>query len=138
MGAGIYKKGQGYWTRVMSAVAMGTLVLMGAVWLADNLKNTPIFGLEPVFTQAICFVVVFGAFSWLGYYLIGRRQKVVDFLIATEGEMKKVNWSSRKEIRGSTIVVIGLTIIIALMITVMDYLIYAPLLRFMNVLETTG
>ncbi len=138
MGAGIYKKGQGYWTRVMSAVAMGTLVLMGAVWLADNLKNTPIFGLEPVFTQAICFVVVFGAFSWLGYYLIGRRQKVVDFLIATEGEMKKVNWSSRKEIRGSTIVVIGLTIIIALMITVMDYLIYSPLLKFMNVLETSG
>ncbi len=138
MGAGIYKKGQGYWTRVMSAVAMGTLVLMGAVWLADNLKNTRIFGNEPIFTQAICFVVVFGAFSWLGYYLIGRRQKVVDFLIATEGEMKKVNWSSRKEIRGSTIVVIGLTIIIALMITVMDYLIYSPLLKFMNVLETSG
>ncbi len=138
MGAGIYKKGQGYWTRVMSAVAMGMLVLMGAVWLADNLKNTRLFGQEPIFTQAICFAVVFGTFSWLGFYLIGRRQKVVDFLIATEGEMKKVNWSSRREIRGSTIVVIGLTIIIALMITVMDYLIYAPLLRFINVLETSG
>ena len=62
----------------------------------------------------------------------------MDFLIATEGEMKKVNWSSRKEIRGSTIVVIGLTIIIAVIISVMDFLIYAPLLRFMNVLETSG
>ena len=73
----------------------------------------------------------------LGYYLIGRKPKVVDFLIATEGEMRKVNWSSRREIRGSTIVVIGLTCVIAFIIAILDYLIYTPFFQWINVLETT-
>ena len=34
-------------------------------------------------------------------------------MIATEGEMKKVNWSTRREIIGMTWVVIGLTVFIA-------------------------
>jgi hypothetical protein len=29
--------------------------------------------------------------------------KVVDFMIATEGELKKVNWSTRREIVGSDV-----------------------------------
>ena len=136
MAFGIYKKGQGYWTRVMSAIALGMLVLMGAVWLADNLKNVGIGGLEPVYTQAITFIVFLGVALWLGYYLIGRKPKVVDFLIATEGEMRKVNWSSRREIRGSTIVVIGLTCVIAFVIAILDYLIYTPFFQWINVLET--
>ncbi|MDY6912988.1 MAG: preprotein translocase subunit SecE [Planctomycetota bacterium] len=41
------------------------------------------------------------------------RPKSADFLIATEGEMKKVSWSSRKEISGSTKVVIITTFILA-------------------------
>ena len=138
MAVSIYKKGQGYWTRVMSAIAMGMLVLMGAVWLADHLKNVRIGRLEPIYTQAITFVVVFAGFFWLGYYLIGRKPKTVDFLIATENEMKKVNWSSRREIRGSTLVVIGLTVIVALIIAVLDYLIYTPLFKWINVLETAA
>ncbi|MHC4414256.1 MAG: preprotein translocase subunit SecE [Planctomycetota bacterium] len=138
MAVGIYKKGQGYWTRVMSAIAMGMLVLMGAVWLADHLKNVRIGGLEPIYTQAVTFVLVFAGFFWLGYYLIGYKPKVVDFLIATESEMKKVNWSSRREIRGSTLVVIGLTLVVALIIAVLDYVIYTPLFKWVNVLETAS
>ncbi len=88
MQLGIYKKGQGYWTRVMTAIGTGTLVLMGAVWLADNLKNVRIGSLEPIYTQAIAVVVVFAVFGWVGYTLVGRKPKTVDFLIATEGEMK--------------------------------------------------
>jgi preprotein translocase SecE subunit len=77
-------------------------------------------------------------FGFLGYYLIGCKPKFVDFLIATEGEMKKVNWSTRREILGSTWVVIGLTVVIALIISVLDFLIYSPLFRTINVLESTG
>ena len=134
----IYKKGQGYWTRMMSAIALGMLALMGAAWLWDNLKNARIAGLEPIYTQTVAFVLVFAGAAWLGYYLIGRKPKVVDFLIATEGEMKKVNWSTRREIRGSTIVVIGLTFVIALIISFLDYLVYAPLFTWAKVLESAG
>ncbi len=134
----IYKKGQGYWTRMMSAIALGMLALMGAAWLWDNLKNARIAGFEPIYTQTVAFVLVFASAAWLGYYLIGRKPKVVDFLIATEGEMKKVNWSSRREIRGSTVVVIGLTFVIALIISFLDYLVYAPLFTWAKVLEAAG
>ena len=106
MGAGIYKKNQGYYTRVCSAVALATIVLMGAIWLWDLLGGVRIGTLEPVYIQATGAFLVTALFGIFGYYLIGRKPKVVDFMIATEGEMKKVNWSSRREILGSTWVVI--------------------------------
>ena len=123
---------------MMSAIALGMLALMGAAWLWDNLKNARIAGFEPIYTQTVAFVLVCASAAWLGYYLIGRKPKVVDFLIATEGEMKKVNWSTRREIRGSTIVVIGLTFVIALIISFLDYLVYAPLFTWAKILEAAG
>jgi len=50
--------------------------------------------------------------AWLMFWLINR-PKTADFLIATEGEMKKVSWSSKKEIVGSTKVVIITSFIVA-------------------------
>ena len=43
-----------------------------------------------------------------------------DFLIATEGEMKKVNWSTRREIWGSTKVVIVFTLFLAFLLFSVD------------------
>ena len=134
----IYKKGQGYWTRMMTAISLGLLVVMGGVWLSDSLMGVRIGNLEPVYIRAGAFVLVLAVFGFLGYYLVGCKPKFVDFLIATEGEMKKVNWSTRREILGSTWVVIGLTVVIAAIISVLDYLIYSPLFRAANVLESAG
>ena len=50
--------------------------------------------------------------AWLMFWVVNR-EKSADFLIATEGEMKKVSWSSRKEVIGSTKVVIITTMILA-------------------------
>jgi preprotein translocase SecE subunit len=41
-------------------------------------------------------------------------------MIATEGEMKKVSWSSRRELIGSTKVVIVFTVAIAALLFVVD------------------
>jgi preprotein translocase SecE subunit len=41
-------------------------------------------------------------------------------MIATEGEMKKVNWSTRREIIGSTKVVILFTILLAVILFTVD------------------
>jgi preprotein translocase SecE subunit len=54
---------------------------------------------------------------WLCY----ANPKTVDFLIATEGEMKKVNWSSRREVFGSTWVVIGVSVLIATVLFGADF-----------------
>jgi len=55
-------------------------------------------------------------------YVYLNRPKVVDFLVATEAEMKKVSWSSRSELLGSTAVVIVTVVILAAFIYGVDYL----------------
>jgi len=110
----IYKKGQGYWTRLMSAIAFGMIVLMGARWVWNLLVTVKIGDMQTIYVQAASAVIVIAVFGCIGYYLIGVKRPVVDFMIACEGEMKKVNWSTRREILGSTWVVIILTAFIAL------------------------
>jgi preprotein translocase SecE subunit len=134
----IYKKGQGYWTRMMTAIAYGLLVLMGGVWLSKSLAAVRIGNLETIYVQGGAMVLVMAVFGFLGYYFVAVKPKFVDFLIATEGEMKKVNWSTRREIMGSTWMVIGLTVIVAVIITVMDYMVYSPIFRSIGVLESGG
>ncbi len=131
---GIYKKGQGYWTRLMSAIGIGILVFMGGRWLQGQLNTVRLFGLEPAYTQGFAFALIVLIFGWLGYHFIGRNPRSVDFLIATEGEMKKVNWSSKKEIMGSTWVVIGFTVLIALCCFLLD-MGFSLLFRTAGVLE---
>ena len=132
---GIYKPGQGYYTRVFSAIGLAALVTMGGLWLAKSMANVKFFGKPPVYTQAVVFTGIAVLFGVIGYNLIGRKPRVVEFMIATESEMKKVNWSSKKEIVGSTWVVIGLTIFLAAFCFGLDNL-YALVFRLLKVLET--
>ncbi|MBL9141985.1 MAG: preprotein translocase subunit SecE, partial [Phycisphaerae bacterium] len=60
---------------------------------------------------ALLFLAAMGMVMW---WYLARNHRSVDFLIATEGEMKKVNWSTRREIIGSTGAVIFTMIVIAL------------------------
>ena len=49
--SGIYKSGQGYWVRLMSAIAYGVVVALGLKWLWDWL-NTMSFGdVETTYVQ---------------------------------------------------------------------------------------
>lgn len=57
----------------------------------------------------------------LGIYLLMNMPRLADFLIATEGEMKKVSWSSRAELVGSTIVVIVTVALLGILIYVADF-----------------
>ena len=133
-GGGIYKKGQGYWTRVMSAVGLFVLALFGMNWLWQVLSGVRVEGVQTQFIQAPV-VVIFGAVvALVGYYLIGKKRSVVEFMIATEGEMKKVHWSTRREILGSTWVVIALTLFIAVFCLAAD-LLFQFIMQQMGVLH---
>jgi preprotein translocase SecE subunit len=59
----------------------------------------------------------------------------VDFLIATDAEMKKVNWTSKRELLGSTKVVIVFMFVIAAFLFIVD-LIFHYLFFFMGVLKS--
>ena len=80
---------------------------------------------------------IIAGFGALIFYLLNK-PNIVDFMIATEAEMKKVNWPSRKEIIGSTIVVISGTLMLAAILFVIN-MAFGALFQWIGVLEkTTG
>ncbi|KAA0217510.1 MAG: preprotein translocase subunit SecE [Leptolyngbya sp. PLA3] len=228
MSFGIYKQGQGYWVRTMTAVFAGVLFLVGASWAWKQAENItlPVKGyvltlnvtgdqqpapqsgviiervdardaVRPVATAQVESLTVSGtgrgvlainhiefAKGELGipqdarvrtegdslnfsgqvvgreqidlfprlyvqatiagviilvgtaclYWLVGTKPGTVDFLVATDGEMKKVNWSTRKEIIGSTQVVIVASVLIAGILFVID-LAFSNFFKLIGVLE---
>ncbi len=76
----------------------------------------PLFYLQAGFAAAIAALGVF-----LSYLYVGRKPSSVEFLIATDSEMRKVNWSTRRAIMGSTWVVIAACILIAGTLFVIDF-----------------
>ena len=130
----IYKKGQGYWTRMGTALGAGLIIALTTWFFYQQL---PVW-LTPAFTPAnattaqavaaratarnatlgICaaMLIGFGALAWR----LMNKPSSADFLIATDGEMKKVNWTSRRELIGSTKVVIMFMFLIAALLFVID------------------
>ena len=134
----IYKPGQGFYTRVCSAVALSLLALMGVAWLWKIFATMRFLGTyEPVYGQMVMAVGVLTVLGALGFWLIGSKPRTVDFLIATEGEMKKVNWSTRKEVTGSTTLVIGFTLFLATLCFLLDF-VFAVLFKWIHVLDSVA
>lgn len=122
MSEAIYKSGQGYWTRMMSAAAFGLLAIMGSVWIWERWGAASGTSTNTKYITGGVALLFLGAMAALMFFYLGRNPRTVDFLIATEGEMKKVNWSTRREITGSTGVVIFTMLTIALFCFVCDQL----------------
>ncbi len=70
----------------------------------------------------------------LVYWFVGLNRKSVDFLIATDGEMKKVNWSTRREIINNTQVVVVAAFLIAAILFGID-IVFKEFFSFIGVLE---
>lgn len=69
------------------------------------------------------------------YWVVGLNRKANDFFIATEGEMKKVNWSSRQEVVRSTKVVIVTVFLLSVLLFLADVA-FMETFSFIKVLET--
>ncbi len=110
----VYKPGQGYYTRLGTAIGGGAVVVFGAHYVYLQLgRFSPAVELGvPSILLAILGVVLF--------WIAGSNRKSNDFFIATEGEMKKVSWSTKKEVIGSTKVVLAFTFMMALFLFVVD------------------
>lgn len=89
---------------------------------------------EPVLVQSIVASVIVLIGAAVVYWFCALRPSSVDFLINTDMEMKKVNWSTRKDITGSTWVVISFAVIIAAFIFFADFVMQA-LFRSIGVLQ---
>jgi preprotein translocase subunit SecE len=126
----VYKPGQGYWTRLGTALAAAAVVLILARYVYTQLNvytslderlNPATGGVEKIFPTWKLLIV--GSLvilaSALGWHYINKPQ-VADFLIATESEMKKVNWTTWPDLIGSTKVVIFFMFLIAACLFVID------------------
>jgi preprotein translocase subunit SecE len=111
----IYKRGQGKYTRLCSAGAGALIAGLGCLQLYKRLQATDLGLWVETMVPAGLFVVLALFLSWLM-----NKPSIADFMIAAESEMKKVSWSSRKEIAVSTLIVIVVVVIMAVLLGATD------------------
>jgi preprotein translocase SecE subunit len=152
----IYKPGQGYWTRMCTAGIATLVLLLLCQWfyqhvllLYDGLQAEPwrvfrflyrfddreniklwkfAFGVKIGLTSLVFLVA--SVFVWR--YM--NKPQSVDFLVETEKEMAKVNWTTRKELFGSTRVVIAFVVLITVLLFVYD-LFFGYVLKYLHILK---
>ncbi len=116
-----YKWGQGKDTRLWSAVSLALIAAIGCWRLYDKLQasldTTQTMGLWISVTVPLGLIAVIAAFL---YWLVNR-PTVADFMISAEGELKKVSFSSKREIAVSTFVVIIVVFAMAFMLGAADF-----------------
>lgn len=118
----IYKRGQGKYTRLSSAFTAAIIVGLGCLRLFNKLEAVSWFDSEKTKMWVATMVPagLFAILSLLIFWLVNK-PSVADFMIAAEGEMKKVSWSSRQEIMVSTSIVIVVVIVMATLLGTTDF-----------------
>jgi preprotein translocase SecE subunit len=150
----IYKKGQGYWTRMGTVIGAGVMIALIINFLYTNMptwvrpafdnsaqlsdvaaKNAAVAHASAVarnITIASC-AAFLAATALLVFWLMNKPSNA-DFLIATDSEMKKVNWTSRRELIGSSKVVIIFMLLMAVYLFAND-VIFGYLMYLIKVLK---
>jgi preprotein translocase subunit SecE len=116
----IYKRGQGKYTRLCSAFGIATVVALGCLQLYQWLNAVIVS--DPRTALWISTMVPSGLFVVLAlliFWLVNK-PTVADFMISSEGELKKVSWSTRREIAVSTLIVIIVVAVMAILLFATD------------------
>jgi preprotein translocase subunit SecE len=112
----IYKRGQGYYTRLWSGMAAFVVASSGCYVLWRKLVV-----INNLWVKTLVPVGLWAGFSLLIFWLMNK-PAMADFMISAEGEIKKVSWSSRREITVSTLIVICVVVLMAAMLFTADML----------------
>lgn len=110
----IYKRGQGYYTRLCTALASFAITAIGSYVLFQKLSVVGNPWIEIFVPVGVC-----AAFTLLIFWIVNK-PKIADFMIAAEGEIKKVSWASRPEIISSTMVVISVVVLMSTLLFLAD------------------
>ena len=115
-----YKREQGKSIRWGTLGCTGALIAWGAVFLYDQLQVYEGDEWWRMLITIVIPIVFAGMFFALVWWVAFVSRTSSDFMIATEGEMKKVSWSSKREIIGSTKVVILFTLLMSFFLFAVD------------------
>lgn len=110
----IYKRGQAANTRLGTAIGIFVIAAYGCFVLHQKLQPLENIWVKTLVPVGLCAVLA-GIIAW-----VMNKPSVADFLIASEGEIKKVSWSTRKELTASTTVVIFVILAVALLLAAVD------------------
>jgi len=120
----IYKKGQGKWTRLGTVFCAAFLGLLSAYAIYGFLLPYVHIGnpTRPTASGNVVKGICAGFLAVYGFvvYWLTNKPTNADFLIATDSEMKKVNWTTKGELFGSTKVVIFFLFFIAIFLFLAD------------------
>lgn len=117
-----YKKGQGYYTRLGTALGGGLMSALGSYALYQTLGGIDPESMDATtksWIQAGVPALLFAVLCGVIFKLVNM-PRLADFMIQTEGEMKKVSWSTKKEIITSTKIVIITVIVMAVILACVD------------------
>lgn len=128
----VYRRGQGKWTRLGTAICSALIIVATAIFIVNDVQGAAANAIteKTAIIIAGAFVLVASVFA----FWVQNRPKNVSFLIDTDSEMKKVNWTTREELIGSTKVVIGFMFILAMMLFLVD-IFFGYLFYFLGVLK---
>lgn len=116
----LYKKGQGSVARRCAYGIAGILIAFGALRFHATF-NVPGEGvlIEHIPVLGAVTYLKIGSFvlfllCLLGAHLVLNSHKLVDLLIDTEQEMRKVSWPSWPEVKSATLVVVIVTVVMGM------------------------
>jgi preprotein translocase subunit SecE len=112
----IYKPGQGRYTRLYSGFGLAVIAGLGCWQLYRKLEANDL----GLWIQTMVPTGLFLTAAVIAFWLVNK-PSVADFMIAAEGELKKVNWSSRHEIAVSTFIVILVSIVLSVLLGATDF-----------------
>jgi len=95
-------------------------------------SGIPVFPPQYLWAGVAAITILIG--TSITYWLVGVKHGTVEFLIATDNEMKKVNWSNRKDVMNSTLVVIIASVLIAAGLFAAD-LVFSQFFKAVGVLQ---
>lgn len=131
----VYKPDQAVTSRWILAVSAMSLILFGCYQLFYSLpegaRGHAFGGFRPLGEEfpaswALIISVVLAVGGAFGSWWAVNHPRLVDFLAETEIEMTKVSWSSRREVMGSSLVVIATVIILGIWIALVDIILSLP------------
>jgi len=127
-----YKSGQGSLARLIAAFALAIMAVLGCVELYSQIQargdrslvpgevfaSLPLLGVPLSLKFVLCVAVLVALAYGIRRYLA--RPVVVDTLIETEAELKKVSWPTRQESWNASLVVVLVSVVLCMLLFAFD------------------